>query len=135
MVGSVFRRVAENYDVMNDFMSAGTHRLWKDQFVNMTGPLRSYAATSGQQPQRPPLALLDVAGGTGDIAFRLFEKLRRSSPPLPPALTAEDDAKQGRPAITVFDINDAMLQVGKERAVNLGYLPADGAPVDPGEYR
>jgi ubiquinone/menaquinone biosynthesis C-methylase UbiE len=93
---------------MNDFMSAGTHRLWKDEFVNMVGPLR---ASSRQQQ---PLALLDVAGGTGDIAFRLFEKLRNSSPPLP---------NDKRPSITVFDINDAMLEVGKERAVNLGYLP------------
>src|SRR3546814_9257039 len=57
-VGDVFRSVAARYDLMNDLMSGGLHRLWKDQFVRRVKP-------------RPGEAILDMAGGTGDIAFRM----------------------------------------------------------------
>lgn len=85
-VGQVFQSVARRYDLMNDAMSAGMHRLWKDRFVRRVQP-------------RAGEALLDMAGGTGDIAFRL--------------------AARGA-SVTVADINPAMLDVGMERAARRG---------------
>ncbi|MBO9518382.1 MAG: class I SAM-dependent methyltransferase [Porphyrobacter sp.] len=85
-VGAVFSNVASKYDVMNDAMSGGMHRLWKDQFVRRVKP-------------QPGEAILDMAGGTGDIAFRM--------------------AARGA-AVTVADINQEMLDVGLERAVERG---------------
>ena len=85
-VGAVFASVARSYDRMNDAMSAGMHRLWKDQFVRRVQP-------------RGGETILDMAGGTGDIAFRL--------------------ARSGA-AVTVADINPAMLEVGIERAGKRG---------------
>jgi demethylmenaquinone methyltransferase/2-methoxy-6-polyprenyl-1,4-benzoquinol methylase len=82
MVGDVFARVARRYDVMNDAMSGGMHRLWKDQFVRRVKP------RGGER-------ILDMAGGTGDIAFRMAAKGAH---------------------VTVADINPAMLGVGRERA-------------------
>jgi len=81
-VGEVFRSVASRYDLMNDAMSGGMHRLWKDRFVRRVKP-------------RAGETILDMAGGTGDIAFRL--------------------ARSGA-HVTVSDINPAMLEVGRERA-------------------
>ena len=81
-VGAVFANVAGRYDLMNDAMSGGMHRLWKDRFVRRVAP-------------RAGEAILDMAGGTGDIAFRL--------------------EKSGA-SVTVADINPAMLEVGMERA-------------------
>jgi len=86
MVGDVFAKVARRYDIMNDAMSGGLHRLWKDQFVARVKPRQ------GEQ-------ILDMAGGTGDIAFRMARK------------GAE---------ITVADINPSMLGVGMERAKKKG---------------
>ena len=88
LVNEVFHSVAKRYDLMNDLMSAGLHRAWKDVMINALNPPRSDAA----------FALLDVAGGTGDIAFRA--------------------AKAAGPgfAATVCDINSDMLEVGRERA-------------------
>jgi len=86
MVGDVFAKVARRYDIMNDAMSGGLHRLWKDQFVARVKPRQ------GEQ-------ILDMAGGTGDIAFRMARK------------GAE---------VTVADINPSMLGVGMERAKNKG---------------
>ena len=85
-VGAVFSGVAAKYDVMNDAMSAGMHRIWKNTFVRRVKP-------------RPGEAILDMAGGTGDIAFRL----------------AESGA-----SVTVADINQEMLDVGIERALERG---------------
>ena len=85
-VGGVFTSVARNYDVMNDLMSGGMHRLWKDRFVAKVRP-------------RPGERILDMAGGTGDIAFRLAAKGAR---------------------VTVSDINPDMLEVGMERARTRG---------------
>ncbi|MXO59073.1 ubiquinone/menaquinone biosynthesis methyltransferase [Altererythrobacter salegens] len=85
-VGAVFSGVAARYDVMNDAMSGGMHRLWKDQFVRRVKP-------------QPGEAILDMAGGTGDIAFRMA------------ARGAE---------VTVADINQEMLDVGVERAMDRG---------------
>ena len=85
-VGQVFSSVARRYDVMNDLMSGGMHRLWKDRFVDRVKP------RSGER-------ILDMAGGTGDVAFRM--------------------ARRGA-NITVSDINADMLEVGKERAKKRG---------------
>jgi len=85
-VGAVFSSVAKKYDLMNDAMSGGMHRLWKDRFVRRVKP-------------QPGEAILDMAGGTGDIAFRLAE--------------AGAD-------VTVSDINQDMLDVGIERAMDRG---------------
>lgn len=81
-VGAVFSSVAKRYDVMNDLMSGGMHRLWKERFVNRVKP------RGGER-------ILDMAGGTGDIAFRM--------------------AARGA-LVTVSDINADMLAVGQERA-------------------
>src|SRR3954469_6584773 len=85
-VGAVFSSVARRYDIMNDLMSGGMHRLWKDRFVNRVKP------RAGER-------ILDMAGGTGDVAFRM--------------------AGRGA-AVTVSDINPDMLEVGKERAAERG---------------
>ncbi len=85
-VGGVFTSVASSYDLMNDAMSGGMHRLWKDRFVRRVQP-------------RSREQILDMAGGTGDIAFRL--------------------AASGA-SVTVADINPAMLEVGMERAQKRG---------------
>ena len=64
-VNNVFDSVANNYDLMNDVLSLGIHRCWKDYFVTDIGNLRS---------QKDTVKVLDVAGGTGDIAFRILEQ-------------------------------------------------------------
>ncbi len=87
LVDDVFHKVADRYDLMNDLMSFGLHRLWKDILVAKVRPSRSRA-----------FAHLDVAGGTGDVAFRVV----RAGGPLTSA--------------TVADINPDMLRVGRERA-------------------
>jgi demethylmenaquinone methyltransferase / 2-methoxy-6-polyprenyl-1,4-benzoquinol methylase len=89
LVNEVFHSVASRYDLMNDLMSAGLHRFWKDIMINTLNPPKS----------DKPFALLDVAGGTGDIAFR-----------------AAKAAGAGFRA-SVCDINADMLQVGRDRAV------------------
>jgi len=91
MVRGVFDSVAENYDLMNDLMSAGVHRLWKNAMLDWLMP-------------RPGQHLLDVAGGTGDIAFKFMDRLK------------------GDGKVTVLDINHAMLSVGQDRALDQGRL-------------
>ncbi|MFT6557882.1 bifunctional demethylmenaquinone methyltransferase/2-methoxy-6-polyprenyl-1,4-benzoquinol methylase UbiE [Sneathiella sp.] len=91
MVRGVFDSVAENYDLMNDLMSAGVHRLWKTAMIDWLAP-------------RPGQHLLDVAGGTGDIAFRFLDRVK------------------GEGQVTVLDINHAMLSVGQDRALDQGRL-------------
>lgn len=85
-VGEVFSSVARRYDLMNDLMSGGLHRLWKDRFVARVKP-------------RLAEDVLDMAGGTGDVAFRLARRGAR---------------------VTVADINPDMLEVGQERAKERG---------------
>jgi demethylmenaquinone methyltransferase/2-methoxy-6-polyprenyl-1,4-benzoquinol methylase len=93
MVDQVFAQVAERYDLMNDLMSGGLHRLWKEALVAALGA-----------PRRSPLAyrVLDIAGGTGDIAFRIL-----------------DGSAPAR--VTVADISREMLAVGRDRAVRFGH--------------
>lgn len=91
LVNDVFHKVAKRYDLMNDLMSAGMHRVWKDAMVAWLNP-----------PRRPGWRLLDVAGGTGDIAFKIVEASHRNA------------------HATVLDINGSMLSVGRDRAEKKG---------------
>ncbi len=84
-VRGVFGSVARRYDTMNDVMSAGVHRVWKDAMMDWLAP-------------RTDQRLLDVAGGTGDIAFRFLKRA-------------------GQAQVTVLDLTAEMLEVGKNRAV------------------
>ncbi|MEO1317330.1 MAG: bifunctional demethylmenaquinone methyltransferase/2-methoxy-6-polyprenyl-1,4-benzoquinol methylase UbiE [Pseudomonadota bacterium] len=88
-VHGVFSSVAARYDLMNDLMSAGIHRLWKDAMVNWLAP-------------RPGWRVLDVAGGTGDVAFRVAEAMKRTG------------------HVTVCDLTEAMLEEGRQRAEKRG---------------
>ncbi|MFA6279224.1 MAG: bifunctional demethylmenaquinone methyltransferase/2-methoxy-6-polyprenyl-1,4-benzoquinol methylase UbiE [Bdellovibrionales bacterium] len=90
-VEAVFSSVAENYDLMNDLMSGGLHRLWKDHLVTLMRPMADEV-------------IVDVAGGTGDIAIRCAK------------------ATAGKAHITVCDINPAMLRVGRNKAIDHGWL-------------
>mmetsp|Transcript_19936 Transcript_19936/g.30178 ORF Transcript_19936/g.30178 Transcript_19936/m.30178 type:complete len:351 (+) Transcript_19936:69-1121(+) len=113
-VRTVFQNVAESYDVMNDLMSAGLHRYWKDTLLSMTGVqpmatvLRSTPDTTGTSSSGSKLNILDVAGGTGDVAFRFLEA---GGCPERSKSSGKDDI-----AITVCDINPDMLRVGERRA-------------------
>jgi len=89
LVDRVFERVAPRYDLMNDLMSGGWHRIWKDALVSRLSPPR--------KPRRP-YSVLDVAGGTGDVAFRIANRSEGAS-------------------VTVADINGEMLAVGRDRAL------------------
>ena len=89
LVNAVFHGVASRYDLMNDLMSGGVHRLWKDAMVARLAPPKT-----GTRPYR----VLDMAGGTGDIAERIL------------------NASAGYADVTVADINSDMLKVGRERA-------------------
>jgi demethylmenaquinone methyltransferase/2-methoxy-6-polyprenyl-1,4-benzoquinol methylase len=91
LVNDVFHSVARRYDLMNDLMSFGLHRAWKDALVTAVNP-----------PRAAPFSVLDIAGGTGDIAFRLIE------------------AGGARTDVTICDINPDMLEVGRERAAMSG---------------
>jgi demethylmenaquinone methyltransferase / 2-methoxy-6-polyprenyl-1,4-benzoquinol methylase len=95
LVDDVFRSVARRYDLMNDLMSFGLHRAWKDALVTAVNP-----------PKNRPFALLDIAGGTGDIAMRVVA------------------AGGGDSRATVCDINPEMLAVGRERAEARGLAGA-----------
>lgn len=89
LVRAVFESVAPRYDLMNDLMSGGVHRLWKAALIDWLRP-------------RPGMALLDVAGGTGDVAFRFL------------------DAVGNDGNVVVVDANPAMLDVGRDRALDRG---------------
>ena len=81
-VAEVFTSVADSYDLMNDAMSVGIHRIWKNDFVNQIGPLkpRKVLDDKGKIISSEPLRCLDVAGGTGDISFRILDKAWQDSP-------------------------------------------------------
>jgi demethylmenaquinone methyltransferase/2-methoxy-6-polyprenyl-1,4-benzoquinol methylase len=100
LVHQVFSSVAGNYDLMNDLMSGGLHRLWKDALVRRMNP-------------KPGQTLLDVAGGTGDIALRCYRAVQARSRPL---------AQSSRAQIIVCDINPAMLKHGKAKALDNGIM-------------
>ena len=136
LVGEVFSSVAPSYDVMNDLMSGGLHRLWKDRLVEK---LRPWAG----------MRHLDVAGGTGDVAFRVLDAMRReaaavrgvpraAATPSPPGSEQQQQEKQqqelggvnsssssseGEGVVTVFDINAEMLAEGQRKAAARGVPP------------
>jgi len=88
-VRNVFDSVAKRYDLMNDLMSGGIHRLWKAELIRMLRP-------------RPGQALADVGGGTGDLAFKFLQA--------------------GGKKVVVIDINEQMIRVGRDRALDRGQL-------------
>ena len=92
MVDDVFDKVARRYDLMNDLMSGGLHRVWKNILVTAVNPPHN----------ERPFAVIDVAGGTGDVAFRIVE------------------AGGTGARVTVCDINEEMLGIGRERAARRG---------------
>ena len=112
-VRGVFDSVARRYDLMNDLMSMGVHRLWKDAFVGMLAPI-------------PRMKIVDCAGGTGDVAFRMIGRSRRGP-----------DAAH----VTIIDVNEEMLRAGRERpeakrlAAHLDWLAgnAESLPL-PGQF-
>ncbi|KAI0394244.1 ubiquinone/menaquinone biosynthesis methyltransferase [Xylariaceae sp. FL0594] len=99
-VAGVFHSVAESYDRMNDLMSFGWHRVWKDHFVSSLNP--GHSSSIPPSPQR----ILDVAGGTGDIAFRMLHQAH--------VVNANPNIH-----ITISDINPSMLAVGQQRSLSL----------------
>lgn len=122
-VYKVFENVAQKYDNMNDAMSLGIHRLWKDMLLHVMHP-------------QPGVRLLDVAGGTGDISFRFLEYVRSqqerqkrraarsmqtpSWQDITNNYSTEDESGPQVSRAVVCDINKEMLKVGKQRADNMG---------------
>jgi len=96
LVREVFDSVSTRYNIMNDVMSGGLHRLWKDTMV------RRLRARPGQH-------VVDIAGGTGDIALRILQPFREAD-------------VAARPHVTVLDINESMLRVGRDRATDRGFV-------------
>jgi demethylmenaquinone methyltransferase / 2-methoxy-6-polyprenyl-1,4-benzoquinol methylase len=102
IVRAIFDSVAPRYDLMNDLMSGGVHRLWKAEMVALMKPRH------GQR-------LLDVAGGTGDVALRALPRLRSDA-----SLPDKDGAVAG--TAVVCDVNERMLEIGRARALDQGIL-------------
>ncbi|GBG69268.1 hypothetical protein CBR_g3967 [Chara braunii] len=112
LVEGVFKNVADKYDLMNDLMSGGLHRLWKDKLVSRLRPF-------------PGMQHLDAAGGTGDVSFRILNAIRemeKNIVRLPQRQSSADGDSQTK--IVVSDINEAMLEVGKQRAKDRGFANA-----------
>jgi demethylmenaquinone methyltransferase/2-methoxy-6-polyprenyl-1,4-benzoquinol methylase len=103
LVDDVFHSVARRYDLMNDLMSGGLHRAWKDALVTAVNPPPIGRPGRLEKMSDKEFLLLDLAGGTGDVAFRVVEA--------------------GGPGtrVTVCDINAEMLAVGRERAIKRGF--------------
>lgn len=99
-VHTIFTRVAGRYDLMNDLMSGGLHRMWKDELVRMLSPM-------------PGRHYLDVAGGTGDVAFRIHDRLRHRA-----SWHAHEHNTPRAGTITICDINASMLEQGRDRAID-----------------
>lgn len=97
LVRDVFDSVADQYDIMNDLMSGGVHRLWKNHLIRRIRP-------------KAGLDYLDVAGGTGDIAFRINDYINN-----------RNTSEQAN-SVTLCDLNYDMLRVGRDRAINKGHL-------------
>ena len=104
LVRGVFDSVADNYDIMNDVMSGGVHRLWKNHLIRRIRP-------------KAGLHYLDVAGGTGDIAFRINDKINARDKEARSRL-----ARLSATKITLCDLNWDMLRVGRDRAIDQGKI-------------
>jgi demethylmenaquinone methyltransferase/2-methoxy-6-polyprenyl-1,4-benzoquinol methylase len=100
LVRGVFDSVARRYDLMNDLMSMGVHRLWKDALIDMAKP-------------RPGTVMLDVAGGTGDVAFRAAERMRGPH---------GEGGGDPEGAVVVLDLTESMLRHGRDRAIDRGLV-------------
>lgn len=137
-VRTVFENVADSYDVMNDLMSGGLHRAWKDYLLQVSLVQAIASAVRRKSPTDPTLAqfkILDVAGGTGDVAFRFVE----AAGCVERAKSSGIDPIQ----ITVCDINSEMLRVGERRALErygrslmessraLRFIPGNAQSLDP----
>ena len=125
LINTVFASVAEKYfviinryDIMNDVMSMGIHRIWKNEFVNSIGLLKPNQIFNDGIMKEEKMKIIDVAGGTGDIAFKIwnradyFAKQNYSTHIIKLAIHPID--------LTVVDINANMLEVGKQRANEMG---------------
>lgn len=120
LVGQVFRSVAPSYDLMNDLMSVGMHRLWKDHLVESLAPFAG-------------MKHLDVAGGTGDIAFRVLEAIKvaekKQNAPFhrkPTVTDSEEEEKEGiSGSVVVCDINESMLKEGEKKAISRSITPEE----------
>ncbi|KAJ6160690.1 2-methoxy-6-polyprenyl-1-4-benzoquinol methylase [Penicillium chermesinum] len=106
-VGAVFSSVASSYDQMNDLMSLGIHRLWKDHFVRSLNP-GSPLSTRINNPEQKGWNILDIAGGTGDIAFRMLDHATN--------IHHDIDTR-----VTISDINAQMLAEGRKRSIQTPY--------------
>ncbi|KAL9591274.1 MAG: hypothetical protein Q9179_007887, partial [Wetmoreana sp. 5 TL-2023] len=112
-VSSVFSSVASSYDTMNDLTSLGIHRLWKDHFVRSLNPgVPPYPPSSTPRKHREPWTMLDIAGGTGDIAFRLLDHATQ--------INHDTQSK-----VIVSDINPAMLAEGRKRSLLTPYANSE----------
>jgi len=105
LVAEVFSSVASSYDTMNDLMSLGIHRLWKDTFVRGINPGTNPLIVSAESPRQ---RILDIAGGTGDIAFRMLDH----------STQINNDTTSH---VTVADINADMLSEGRKRLASSPY--------------
>lgn len=119
IVGGVFSSVASNYDLMNDSMSLGVHRIWKDNFVSTMLPRlppsfhhhpESLASTT--RASNPKFKCLDVAGGTGDIALRILDRAREKF--------ASRDVE-----VEIVDLNMGMLDEGRKRVAKTLYYNSE----------
>ncbi|WWC89483.1 uncharacterized protein L201_004407 [Kwoniella dendrophila CBS 6074] len=109
LVGSVFSSVASSYDVMNDAMSLGIHRIWKDSFVSSMLPKLSPSLHQDpNQAQKQQFKCLDVAGGTGDIALRILDRAREKF--------GSRDIQ-----VEIVDLNQGMLDEGRKRVAKTLY--------------
>lgn len=111
-MGAVFSSVASSYDTMNDLMSLGVHRLWKDHFVRSLNPGSALPSRDPDTPGKPGWNILDIAGGTGDIAFRMLDHA-----------TAINNDQRTR--VTIGDINTDMLAEGRKRSIDTPYYNTD----------
>jgi 2-methoxy-6-polyprenyl-1,4-benzoquinol methylase len=127
LVGHVFTSVSPKYDLMNDSMSLGIHRLWKDSFVNAMVPRLSPSvhsnvnqsipgSISGWENWSPTLKCLDVAGGTGDIALKILDKAREKY--------GNRDVE-----VEIVDLNEGMLHEGQKRVAKTVYYNSESARI------
>ena len=109
MVREVFMKVAPSYDLMNDIMSAGIHRIWKDRLVSKFGVF-------------PGMTHLDVAGGTGDVGFRSLSALRAAETSARDGVFRVHDVTLAPGKVIISDVNPHMLVEGKRRAAQLDLI-------------